>query len=221
MNNKPNKPVKMATVRFSEVPKEDRLQFFKDYYMWKLIIGLSCVAIIIYMASEIFSDKPNDILNIAIFEEAMDTANITVVENNILEALNVEGDNNSVTIDSNYYTDNNGVEKLQVYAVSGVVDLVIAPEEVFLNLAEHGYFIDVESFLGDKKGFYAKGFAEVEDGFGVAQGEEVCFGIYIGDSQFYQELGGKQETAVVGILANAVNKDNALEFLKNSDYWTK
>ncbi len=212
MNNESNKTVKMQSIKFSEVPKGERVQFFLDYYLLKLIAIIAIIVTVIYIIVGIFSPRTEEVLNVAVFDESLNSATILNVENEVLNSLGISEENRKVTIDATYYSSMRGMDKLQVLVINGGVDVVIAPEEVFLGLAQYGYFDVIEGLPNASEGFYTRGFTEIEDGIGAAQGEEACYGIYLRESEFYKNLGGINEDAVIGILANSVNEENAYKF---------
>ncbi len=207
---------RIKTMKISEVPKEERIQFFIDYYLLKIIFISIMVAILLSALIAMLKPEPIELLNVAIFDEYLDEEVATEKENEVLELLSA-GDEYidediKVTFDSSYQQ-GSGIHKLNIYSVNCAVDVVIAPEETFKLLSELGYFIDVEDLVGDNEGFYSNGCLETDDGTGVGKGEYACYGAYVGDSQFYKDLGGKQESAVVGILVNSKRKENAEMFL--------
>ncbi len=204
----------LKTKKLSEVPKGEKLQYFFDYYLGTIVIVSIIAIFLMYTLFTFLKPKPNYVLSVAIFDETLDSYVVAEKENEVLELFDLDDENAKVTLDSSFYSTSKGLDKLQIYSVTGTVDVIIAPDDVFTTLAQNGYFDNVEDLIGDNEGFYSNGFKEVENGFGGGQGEVECYGVYIGDSEFYKSLGGLQENAVVGIVANSKNKEYAEIFLE-------
>ncbi len=211
-NSKNNYGVK--STKLSDVPEGEKLQFFLDYYLGKIVAITFLTIFLIYTIYSVLKPQPNYLLNVALFDESLNSDVVLEKEAEVLNLFNVEDDNSKVSLDSSFFTKNKGLDKLQVYSATGTLDVVIAQEEVFQTLAQNGYFVEVEDLVGDNEGFYSNGYKDIKDGFGAGQGDVKCYGAYIGDSEFYKSLGGQHEDAVVGILANATNTENAEIFFK-------
>ncbi len=211
MTENKNKKVSLKTVKLSEVPKEERVQFFLDYYLKETLIIIGVIAFLVYIIWSMSRPKVIDILNITVFDESIEINKISELEQDIYNKLDVEEVNAKVTIDNNFYSSSKGVEKLQIYVTGGGVDILIAPEETFEKIAQLGYFeIVTDDF---NKGFYTNGFDDTNTDNGVGKGERACYGIYIGDNEKYKEAGGRNTDAVMGFLLNSENKDYSEKFV--------
>lgn len=204
----------MKSKKFKDVPHGEKWQFFRDYYLLNFIIGILIIVFISYIAWTIFKPKSVVVLNIAVFDENFLEVDLEEIENQILENMNYSENNSVVTINNTFYTNNSGIEKLQIQAMAGTIDLVIAPKETFEQIGGYGYFEVVsEKYIETQDILYCNGFKDVEEGSGVAKGELNAYGIYLNNSEYYREIGGVQDNAVVGTLLNAQNKENAEIFV--------
>lgn len=212
--NKDNK-VGIKLVSINEVPKGERLRYFLDYYLVKTLAIFVIVFVIVHLMIVVFRPKTIDVLNVAVFEDNLDDIKVQELSNELLEEFQTGNKKERVIINDTYYMMTGGYDRVQINIVGGVTDVVIAPKDIFQALAEGGYFLEVpEDVLGDNDGFYSTDIKPSEDGKEQTVTDEACYGVYVGESSVYKDLGGANNDAVFGIVVNAKNKQNAKTFFE-------
>lgn len=212
--NKDNK-VRIKLVGIKDVPEGEKLRYFLDYYLLKIIAILVIVFVIVQLMSTIFRPQNIDVLNVAVFEENFNDVKVQELSDEVLENIQTSDKNERVIINDTYYMMTGGFDRLQINIVGEVIDAVIAPKDIFLELCKSGYFVEIpEDKLGSNEGFYSAVVNTSDDGTENIKTDEVCYGIYVGENSAYKDLGGVNNDAVFGIVANAKNKENAEVFFE-------
>lgn len=210
--------------KWKEMSAEQKWQYFKDYYLFHVLLAAAVAALALFMLWHFSKPKEDQALYVAVMDESLDQSEKKQLQTECEKLFSSSGDKRAVMIDDSFFPSNYGVEKLQVYLRNGQIDVIIANEEEFRLLAGYGYMQDMKEVLGPQRAetyencfFYAPGYRDSEE---VAfedresgQGPNEAYGIDISRSSRYITVGGKLRRPVLGIAAGAENPMNGAVFL--------
>lgn len=216
--------------KWKELSGAERWQYFKDYYLIKILAMLGALAFGLWLFSNILSPKNEIDLYVALINSSSTQEKEDEMMKSLAGLLECENLEN-VVLDSSYFMELEGmdqgslgtIQKLSAQAYSQMLDIVIAGEEEFHYFAKQGYFMDMAealptdlySRLSDR--IYLDRIEEME-GEAVSYGETMAYGIYLEGLQRFEELGTGMKTPVIGIVANTQNQKSSVKALK---YLTK
>ncbi|OYP41126.1 hypothetical protein CG709_05020, partial [Lachnotalea glycerini] len=197
---------------------------FIDYFLFPILCTAVGIAIVVSLCWHILH-KSESILYVAVVDDILNDEETQKVEQELEKIFNNGTDRTFVTIDDSFYTDGDGLNKLEVYLSNHQIDLVIANEEVIRTFAGYGFMQDLNTVLEEdelerntNQFLYAAGYKENDDisfeDKETGQGEILPYGVNIADSAEYKKLGTILKNPVVGIANNAKNMQNAKIFLK-------
>lgn len=208
----------MNVFKMKDVPKGQRLQFFKDYYLMKTIVFLLIVSTLIYLVVTIASPNKINLLNVAVVDEALDQDDVIEAENMLLDRYTDGNKNNVVTINDSYYSDNVSITKIQVEIMNRAIDVIIAPKDAFSKVSGYGYMQQIDdkyaSYFDESSLYYTEGFGDDNLDNPSGKGEVLPYGVIIDSNSTYGKYLGLKEDSVIGVVVNSKNKENALDFLK-------
>ncbi|MDO5292878.1 MAG: hypothetical protein Q4F05_09025 [bacterium] len=203
---------------------KQKLVYFKDYYLVQVIVILAVLAMIGYFCFSIFH-KTEIVLYVACIDDVLEENELKDLERRLNEELGCDGTNTTVMVDDTFYTSEDGIHKLEVYLSSSQVDLIVAEEETYKQLASFGFMQDLNHVMDAKELdenkkilLYTAGYKETDDisfeDQETGQGEILPYGIAIQDQAKYKELAGKLEHPIIGCTANTKQSKNAKKILE-------
>lgn len=203
--------------KFRELDGKGKVLYFKDYYLLKLIAGIAIVSFIIYMVyTMFFKPRIDTVLYMAIVNNYFPEGAIAEFESEIGGVLSIDPKSQEVMVDDTYFMGENNSnytsqQKLITYIYSGTVDVVIADEEYFRNMARKGQLLDLSELLPTET------CVKLSDQLFMETMEEdtreKIYGIYLGESETYKSLGGIEENPLIGVVANTKYKENASKII--------
>ena len=156
-------------------------------------------------------------------DESLNKEDLEALTQELAEYLGADGEKQKVMIDDSIYTQDGGLQKLEVYLYNKQVDVVIANEDTYRKLAGYGYFQDMDEVLGEASAEYrdiyveAAGYKESEgvsfEDHESGQGEKHPYGIDISASSKFRNIKQYISTPVLSVALGAPNRDNAVKFL--------
>lgn len=216
--------------KWKELGRREKLQYFKDYYLKKVVIGAVVAGFGIWLLSVMLSPKEETALYIAMINSASLQETEGGIAENLADILECEAAD-SIVIDSSYFMQLDGmdqgslgsIQKMSAQAYSGMLDIVIADEEEFHYFARQGYFMDLAEALPTNLYSHLSDYIyldqmEREEGDSIEYGEKLAYGIYLKDFARFAEMETGMENPVFGIVANTEKRKNAVKTLK---YLTK
>ncbi len=205
-----------------------KIKYYVYYYKWYV---LGAIAAMILIGSVIHSVRTGKdcALGVAIVNGALE-ADYEATEDEI-EALIAVDDKHEVQIDSEFYIQYEGgnsynvqsEEKLYMTLATGQIDVLIAPESVFRNLADVGYVCDLTFFLSEDElaeyndifiGHVADDSVEAVDDPNAPRHDVRC-GIAVSELSKIKDLGwysDSTEPVYLGFVAEGGNAENAKAF---------
>ncbi len=210
--------------KFSELHGRDKWQYFKDYYFTKLVVIIIAIAFIGYFFYTILAPKPETVLHVAVANFAFPESQVTKVQDEFGEYLNIDTENEEIYFDTSYTlseSDYTSAERIATYIYAGELDVFIAPESQFRNYAVSGMFsplsdqlpTDLYSFLSDS--FFSSALrVEDEETADNATGPVSVYGIYLDEIPLFSQYGTFEDRPVLGIVASSTHNENAVEFIR-------
>lgn len=201
-----------------------KLEYFKDYYLFRTICILAVILIAIYLCSKVFN-KEETILYVACIDNVLEEDEAKALEKKLEENLCNGKKNASVVIDDSFNTTADGISKLEVCLSSRRVDLIVADEDTYKTLAAYGFMGNLNDVVGadtvktnEKKIIFAAGYKDNDDiSFDdkeTAKGEIMPYGIRIQENTMYSNLRGKLKNSVIGCTSNTKKEENAKKILE-------
>lgn len=212
--------------KWHEMNREQRKQYFMDYYLFPLSVIAVIVAVVCFLGWHFFL-KPDEknILYAAVVDDSLDEKKQAQAVSEIGDILGADGKYKQVHIDDSFYLKDGALDKIQVYLHSQQIDVLILDEDVFQEFAGYGYFRSLDELseenLADKyhtEYVYAAGYRDSDavsfEDHETGQGEIKPYGLSLDGNNRYTDMsGGYLEHPVLAVAVNAPNPENALKFL--------
>ena len=208
---------------------KQKLQQFKDYYLAGTLAVLAVAAVVLYMVFRFVAPKEEPVLRVAVFDTDLSDEAKEELAGSVRAKLGLEA-GAEIEVDSGYSSVNtNEYSRLSLMASSGKVDVAIAGEEVFAELAGYGYFKDLSQFLpGEMQAEYAEALrsfayesdAAAEDAqqMGEIASGEYAFGLSLSGSGRWKSMTEGSSLApqepVLGVIMESENSDSTLGLIQ-------
>lgn len=206
--------------KWSEMNNKQRIAYFKDYYLKKVIVGVIVISFSVYLLITVLSPKPDSILYTMIINDYIDSDTKNAWETDLKDYYQLNPDTQELSIDDTCYILENDMsqssiaaeQKIATYIYAGQIDVIITDEALFERYASIGYFMDLADCLPTNLYEYFM------DSFYMAKQEddikEEAYGIRLDDCEFYQNLGTSLKHPVIGVIASSKNVENSVDFIK-------
>ena len=126
---------------------EEKLRYFKDYYLIKLIIGIASLAVVVYLVWTFVQPKQDQVLYIGIVDNILNEEEIDTLRSELEDLLGVDGKKEGVMVDDSFTMNENSLLKLRVFQATGQVDVIVSDREAFETLSERGFFVNAQEFV--------------------------------------------------------------------------
>ena len=204
--------------KWKDMNRSERINYFKDYYLKKVLIGGILIVIIVSLCYTIWGPHTEPKLFIASVDLAMDSETCENVHKDLLDVFEVNHDNkdhSAIQIDSElYYAIESAygtmaTQKLLTYLMAGEIDLFIAPKDTFQFYAYKGYMAPLSEELPSQL------FDSLTEHFYTLTPEdetsEQVYGIKLPGLNKYDSRNEPISEPVIGIIVNAPHKKNTLK----------
>lgn len=210
--------------KWSRMDQGQRIQYFFDYYLLKMIIGIGLFAVIGYLIWSFVKPKDETVLCVAFIDEQLDEKKKEELTEELNRLCQADGKKKKVMIDDAFYMQDGGLSKLEVYLYNQQADIIIAEEDTWKRLAGYGFFQNMNEFLDEKsiktyekQYVFASGYKETEEvsmeDTETGQGKELPYGVSISESSRFRDIKNHLERPVLAVADNAPNGENAKKFL--------
>jgi len=196
-------------------PKE-RLDYLWEYYRIHALVTIGVIALLSYIIYTVATPDVKPQFYAALINNTVTEEELQQYREEFSEYLQLDPKKDSVEFNSSFYMNDsfdsmNSKQVLMAYVAAQEIDVIIAPESEFSNYAFSGFFdklseqlpTNVYSSLTDH--FYLTGTDDDPD--------QNAYGVYLTDTKLYKNKSVDGEPYVLGIVANAKHKENALEFI--------
>ena len=212
--------------KWMELNREQRKQYFLDYYLFPVSVAAVLLAIVCLLGWHFFlKPQPENVLYAAIVDDSLEEKKQAQAVKDMQDILGADGKYKQVHIDDSFYLKDGALDKIQVYLHSQQIDVLILDKDVFEEFAGYGYFQSLDELtdedLAEKYGTtyeYAAGYRDSDEvsfeDHETGQGETKPYGLSLdGDNRFTDMSGGYLEHPVFAVAVDAPNPENALKFL--------
>lgn len=207
--------------KWSELNKEQRKQYFADYYLGKTMIVIVVVFCAVFLLWHFLKPREEILLYVAVIDEALDEKKAAQMTKELNRLYGADGKRRKVMLDDSFYMKDGALEKLEVYLHSGQIDVIIADEKTWREFAGYGFLEDVEEV--DENGkyrdsyCYAPGYRENEeisfDDYETGEGKIKAYGVDISESSLFADMSAYQKNPVFAAVQGCGNQEKILPFL--------
>jgi hypothetical protein len=204
--------------KLSEMNFQGKLAYLWEYYKIHAIATVTIIALVAYIVVQIVSPHVKPQLYAAILNSALDPTVLDQYKSDFSQHLALDPKRESVEFNSTFYmADNNELsatsqQVLSTYVATGEIDVIIAPESIFKEYTDNGYFAKLSDELPTDV------YSSLTDSFLISDTsedtEKNAYGIYLTNSDLFKNLTYNKEPYLLGILRNYTHKDNTVEFIK-------
>lgn len=219
--------------KWAEMNWHQRMRYFRDYYLVKLLVFTGIILVAGMLLWNFISKSNEDtVLYVAVVDESLQTDDSEKLKKELTEYLGADGKKQKVVIDDTFYMNDGGLEKLEVYLYNKQIDVVIADEAIYKELAGYGFFQDMSKIPEIQSSGYADsyvpaaGYAEDEadsdktdsdesdllEDHSIGQGEELPYGINISGSKI-DSIKNNIQIPVLSVAQGTTNIENTVKFL--------
>ena len=208
--------------KFKELDGKGKLQFFRDYYLVKVLIVVIAAALLGSVIYTMVKPKPEAALNVAVVNDQWEEQARDDFKTDLLDYLGLDAGKNTIEVMDALWINEDGSDmatrtKLMVNISAGMVDVMIADREQFLSYAEQGLFVDLSDKLPaqlDQKldgQILKSGVIEEE---GQEPTGEYSVGISLENSGIYGSLTNQAEPMYIGITTSTKNMEDAVKMIQ-------
>lgn len=196
---------------FETVKEYSRWKYFCDYYL-KYVIAVIFIGILsVTFVKEVFIDKVNTVLYIAILNENkwLETENLV---KELEDYFQINTDKEEIIISIYNLEENSDLSKFYTLIANGQIDIVITDNKVAQYFDEQGYLLNLEQ-LGLRD-------SELSDQLLKGDNSKSQYGISLVDNKKYQQLESSLEEPVLSIISNSARQSEVkilLSYLANND----
>lgn len=142
--------------KWKDLGKEEKIQYFFDYYLLKSIVLLAVVLVLGLLLRGFLFPEAEPVLYVAVFDLTLDSGAeeqmIQELEENLKGNLKGKEQDAKILIDDSFRSDEKkDIERLQVLLANHKADVVVANDEIIKTLAGFGYFRSLESLFGKEE----------------------------------------------------------------------
>lgn len=157
--------------KWIEMNKEQRKQYFLDYYLFPVSVIAVILAIMCFLGWHFFL-KPDEenVLYAAVVDDSLDQEKQEQAVLDMQDILGADGKYKQVHIDDSFYLKDGALDKIQVYLHSQQIDVLILDQDVFEEFAGYGYFQSLDELAGedlaekyDTDYVYAAGYRDTDE----------------------------------------------------------
>ena len=141
---------KKASETFKELNGKDKWQFFKDYVLFKLVVGIIITALVVSLLYSTFGPKPEMLYYVAIIDNPLYKDNIESMTNDLKAKFVTDEKKEEIQIDTAFYyisNEYNSRMKFVTYISGATIDAAIFPSSEFTNYLDSEAYADLETVL--------------------------------------------------------------------------
>lgn len=210
--NSSDKPNKKSLKAMS---KEEKWQYFKDYYLKKVIAIIIIIIGTVYFLNLMVFSKTTDILSVGIIGE-IEIENNEKLKEELRSLLKVNNEKDVVSIRDLNVNDRRlfdlmGADAIQLLIMDEVDFKAFSEKGALTNLSE---ILSKEEYESLKDKFVMAQVIELDDKGNIESiGEELPYGIKIKEKELLNGVITSNEDIYLGILIDSKNTDNAKKAL--------
>ena len=135
--------------KWQNMTKKERWQYFKDYYLAKIVVTAIVLAVLGSILHTMLTPKPEVVLSVAVINDSMYYATYEEIQKEFDALLELDPETQKTLFDTGYSFDNDyqSFQKFAMYNAVGDLDVTIMPQSVFERYAPGDYFSPVAGHL--------------------------------------------------------------------------
>lgn len=209
----PNRKDPSASERWHEMSRSEKLNYFREYYLKYVLIGLVLVIIISYMVYFLVRPEKEDTFFAALFNIYFDAEKD--ISEEFGEYLGENADSDRIFVRS-YYDSVLSDTEINNFFEKRRYDVFITTESRFKTYAKTDNYINLKDALSEEQ------YSKYEDRILFCNNEKIednktefPYGISVKDCNytFYDYYGNVIEEPVIGIVINTQRKNTAIKFI--------
>ncbi len=139
-----------AFEKFKSLKGSAKWEFFRDYFLWKLLAVIAGVVVLVLLLVRILGPQEDIVCNIAVLDSPFTEAAYDIYNAKLNEAFITDEKLQKVTLDTAYYVTSDGYNsrtRLMTYIAASEIDIMIMPSSEFSGYLESGMYADLETLL--------------------------------------------------------------------------
>lgn len=196
--------------KWAEMDKNQKLHYFIDYYLLKCIICIAAAVTGTLFIWNIIRPQKEQTLFLAVVHNSLNQENEEQLEQFLSDLLITDSEKQEIHIDDSFASGYESDAKLSAYLAAQEIDLLIANETYFQELAQSGCFEDINDampqFASKNEDLLCWMNSSSDDGSECTG----AYGIDISDSVFLKNSWYSDEKALIGITRSSTQKENAM-----------
>ena len=212
--------------KWESMNSKERLRYFSDYYLGKIIITVIVLAVVGSIAYTMLRPRPDIMLSVAVVEDGINQPIYDELKIKLEEAMGLEPEKQETVFDTGYNFSNGDYQSWQKFSMLNLVgdlDVTLMPKSVFDEYAPGNYFSPISPYLSEHlsaalEPYFLEIILENDDGTEIPDSKAV-YGIDLSSTWLYQNV-QREEPMVLVINAapkHAENIDDVLSLLFLSD----
>ncbi len=201
---------------WKEMSPEEKKQYFRDYYLYKVLIAAAVLVFLAVLIHDLTKPKPQYALRIGIYDAALSKEEKTELEQQIQAVIRTS---DPVELDDAYSSFNDeDLLRIAASSTNGCLDILIAEKDTFEWLAGYGYFRDLsDTGIPQEQILVCRGLAVSEDGLlkenAEGTGDPYAAGVLLEGTMLGDSL--KQlSSPVMGIIYESGHFEEAMELAR-------
>ncbi|MFH6891979.1 hypothetical protein [Alloscardovia omnicolens] len=204
---------------FSNLQRAAKWHYFMQEFAWRILAVVVCVAAVAYVGVQMLTPAAQPALSVAMVNMSATDEQVEQLQSQLAKNMHMHNAQD-IAIDAHYSLDTNGLAKLQTLIANKSVDLVIAPKDIFEQLAGYGYFASIPSTYADST-LSSNGFkgSDDPDYNGVGKGKSSPVGLSVQHSTLWLKIFGEKaaHNTVIGMISNSPHRSACNTFMTALD----
>lgn len=206
--------------KWQGMSKQERWQYFKDYYLAKIVVTILVLAVIGSILHTMLTPKPEVVFSVAIINDSLYQQTYEKMQEDFNSLLALDAETQQTLFDTGYGFGNGDYQswqKFSMYNAVGDLDVSIMPLSVFEEYAPGNFFSPVTELLPTDLYMalseYMLETKRKDDDGNLIPDSETVYGISLESIRLYE---GQQRTEPMVLTINAApsNKENIEKFLR-------
>ena len=194
---------KSGKEHFKDLQGEEKWQYFKDYMLLKIVVGVIIAALGAHLLYSIFGPKPETIMTLALIDNPFELDQIDKLTADLTGIMVTDEKKEEIRLDTDYYfygDEYNARMKFMTLIAAGDIDFVVLPLKEYRSYSESETFLSLSEVIGEEKVREYSAYAVTENG--------VCYALDV--SPVINKLLGVDtiEGYYLACIVNAKHKEN-------------
>ena len=196
--------------KWTSMTTKERLRYFADYYLGKIIVTIIVVAVLTSIAVTMLRPRPEIMLAVAVVEDSANQAVYDDLKIKLEESLGLDTEKQETIFDTGYNFSNGDYQawqKFAMYNMVGDLDVTLMPKSAFEKYAPGNFFSTIPQFLSDSlyaalEPYLLEISLQNDDGTEIPDSKGV-YGIDLSSTWIYKEA---EQTEPMILVINAAPK---------------